>query len=166
MMAGRLPWFLFAVSLAANVFFAAGVGYTVYKERMVAESPEARVDVAAERLGLNAEQHEALSLLRERSAMRLPGLRQSDKPLRVAILKQLSQPNFDSTMITEMLEARDEERRPYFAEYAEDLHGFLITLTPEQRGIFRDMAQERGFLRGVFRGGARSSRGDGQASKE
>lgn len=166
MMAGRLPWFLFAVSLAANVFFAAGVGYTVYKERMVAESPEARVDVAAERLGLTAEQHEALSLLRERSAMRLPGLRESDKPLRAAILEQLSQPNFDSAMITKLLVARDEERRPYLAEYAEDLHGFLITLTPEQREVFRDMAQERGFLRGVFRGAARANQGKGETGKE
>ena len=30
-MSRRLPWLLFAVSLTANIFFAAGVGYTVYK---------------------------------------------------------------------------------------------------------------------------------------
>ncbi len=152
----RLPWFLFAVSLAANVFFAAGVGYTVYQDRRAAESPEARVDLVAERLGLDAIQHEALGLLRERSAMRRPGLRQADAPVRAAILKQLAQPAFDRDLIADMLVERDEERRPYFTEYAEDLHGFLVTLTPGQREIFLDLARDRGFLRRVY-GGRRKS---------
>ncbi len=149
-MKNRLAWFLFAVSLAANVFFAAGVGYTVYQDRRAAESAEARVDMVAERLGLKDAQHEALGLLRERSAMRRPGLRQADRPVRAAILKQLTQPSFDRGLIMGMLVERDEERRPYFAEYAEDLHGFLITLTPEQRDKFLGMAQEPGFLRRVY----------------
>jgi len=157
-MKNRLPWFLFAVSLAANVFFAAGVGYTVYQDRLAAESPEARVDLVAERLGLNEAQHEALGLLRERSAMRRPGLRQADAPVRVAILKQLAQPTFDRDLIVGMLVERDEERRPYFAEYAEDLHGFLVTLTAEQREIFLDLASERGFLRRVYGGKRKSSK--------
>ena len=157
-MKSRLPWLLFAVSFAANVFFAAGVGYTVYQDRMIAESPEARVDMVAERLDLSAAQHEALGLLRERSAMRLPGLRQSEAPVRAAILKQVSQPSFDRALIMRMLAERDEERRPYFAEYAEDLHGFLITLTNEQREAFLGMASEPGFLRRVYRGDKRGDR--------
>ncbi len=156
-MKNRLPWFLFAVSLTANVFFAAGVGYTVYQDRRAADSPEARVDMVAERLGLDEAQHEALSLLRERSAMRRPGLRQADAPVRAAVLKQVAQPQFDRDLVMSLLVERDEERRPYFAEYAEDLHGFLITLTPEQREKFLDMAREPGFLRRVYRGKRKAS---------
>jgi LTXXQ motif family protein len=151
-MKNRLAWFLFAVSLAANIFFAAGVGYTVYQDRRAADSPDARVDMVAERLGLDEAQHEALGLLRERSAMRRPGLRQADRPVRAAILKQLTQPEFDRDMIMGMLVERDEERRPYFAEYSEDLHGFLVTLTAEQREKFLAMAREPGFVRRVYGG--------------
>ncbi len=35
---------------------------------------------------------------------------------------------------------------------AEALHGYLATLGPEQRAGFLEMAKERGFLRGLFRG--------------
>ncbi len=156
-MKDRLAWFLFAVSLAANVFFAAGVGYTVYQDRRAADSPEARVDLVAERLGLDDAQHEALGSLRERAAMRLPGLRQADRPVRTEILKQIAQPSFDRELIMDMLVERDEERRPYFAEYAEDLHGFLVTLTPEQRETFLGLARERGFLRRVYGGKRKAS---------
>ena len=157
-MKNRLAWFLFAVSLAANVFFAAGVGYTVYQDRRAADSPQARVDLVAERLDLDEAQHESLGLLRERSAIRLPGLLQADRPVRAAILKQLTQAEFDRDLILNMLVERDEERRPYFAEYAEDLHGFLITLTSGQREKFLGMASEPSFLRRVYGGRRNSSR--------
>ena len=35
---------------------------------------------------------------------------------------------------------------------AEALHGYLATLEPEQRAGLLEMAKERGFLRGLFRG--------------
>lgn len=151
-MNSRLPWVLFAVSLAANVFFAAGAGYTIYKERQVSQSAEARIDVVAERLGLNEAQHQALSLLRERAEVRRPGMRATEAPVRAAILEQVAQPTFDRDRVMGMLEFRDVERRPYYAEYAEDLHGFLVTLTPEQRQTFLEMAREPGFLRKVYLG--------------
>ena len=152
-MSRRLPWLLFAVSLTANIFFAAGVGYTVYKGDEVSESPAARMGVVAERLGLTDAQHEALDLLRERADMRRPGMQAVDAPLRAAILKEVAQPDFDRDKVLEMIKQRDEERRPYYAEYAEDLHSFLVTLTPEQRQTFLEMANERRFLRQVYKGG-------------
>ena len=163
-MNSRLPWVLFAVSLAANVFFAAGVGYTVYKERRVSESAEARIDLVSERLGLDDAQREALGLLRERAEVRRPGMRSTEAPVRAAILEQVAEPEFDRDLVMDMLEWRDEERRPYYAEYAEDLHGFLITLTPEQRRTFLEMARNRGFLRQVYLGGrSKQPEGDGAA---
>lgn len=166
-MSSRLPWFLFAVSLAGNVFFAAGVAYTVYQERRAQNSAEARVDIVAERLDLTEAQHDALSLLRERAEVRRPGLRQADGPLRAALLEQVAQPEFDRDLVMEMLAERDEERRPYFVEYAEDLHGFLVTLTPEQRRSFLEMASEPGFLRRVYGGRSRAKQsGEDGAPKQ
>lgn len=162
-MSARLPWFLLAVSLAANLFFGAGVAYTVYQERRVAESPEARVDVVAERLGLNDQQHQALTLLRERAEVRRPGLKQAEAPVRAEILKQVAQPEFDRELVLEMLEQRDEDRRPYLTEYAEDLHGFLVTLNEAQRRQFLEMALEPGFLRHVYMGRSRKGRDGGES---
>lgn len=146
----RLPWLLFVLSLVVNLAFVAGVGYTVYEERRAAGSPEARADIVAERLGLNAAQTEALVYLRERAAVRWPGLREAGQESRDAILARAAEPQFDRDEVMALLEARDTERRAYYAEYAEDLHGFLVTLTPEQRSQFLEMAQERGFLRQVY----------------
>jgi uncharacterized membrane protein len=164
-MSARLPWFLLAVSLAANLFFGAGVAYTVYQERRVAASPEARVDVVAERLGLDDKQHQALMLLRERAEYRRPGLKQAEAPVRAEILKQVAQPEFDRELVLEMLAQRDEERRPYLTEYAEDLHGFLVTLNDDQRRQFLEMALEPGFLRHVYMGQARKGRDSDEAQE-
>jgi len=166
-MSSRMPWLLFAVSLTANLFFAAGVAYTVYQEGRASASSQARVDIVAERLGLTEAQHEALSLLRERAETRRPGLRQAEGAVRAEILKQVAKPDFDRALVMDMLAQRDEERRPYLAEYAEDLNSFLITLTPEQRDQFLGMASEPGFLRRVYRVEGRKDRSaaDGGSSQ-
>ena len=123
---------------------------------------EARVDLVAERLGLSDAQHEALMLLRERAEVRMPGLRQAEAPVRAAILQEVAKPSFDRDLVMGMLAERDEERRPYLTEYAEDLHGFLVTLTPEQRAQFLEMATDRRFLRQVYLGAGGSSGGGGR----
>lgn len=150
-MTARLPWFLFAVSLAANVFFAAGAAYTIYTERRAAESPDARVDLVAERLGLSDEQREGLRLLRERAALRREGMRETGEPIRAAILEQVAAPTFDRARVLDLLAEWGDERRLYFAEFAEDLHDYLVTLSEEQRTQFLSMAREPGFLRLVYR---------------
>jgi len=161
----RLPWLLFVLSLVVNLAFVAGVGYTVYEERRATSSPEARADIVAERLGLDAAQTEALVYLRERAAVRWPGLREAGQQSRDAILARAAEPQFDRGEIMALLETRDAERRAYYAEYAEDLHGFLITLTPEQRSQFLEMAQERGFLFQVYRDPSRSRGRDGSGDQ-
>lgn len=148
-MRARLLWVLLAVSLAANAFFAAGVAYTVYTERQVAASTQARVDLVAERLGLNEDQREGLRLLRERAEIRRSAWRERSAPMREALVEQVAEANFERERVLEQLEEWGAERRLYFAEFAEDLHGFLATLTAEQRARFLELAREPGFLREV-----------------
>jgi len=143
-------WLVLGASLAANVFFAAGVAYTVYTDRRVTESPAARVDLVAESLDLSPAQRTALEELRERAAIRHAGLREVGAPARMAILEQVAQPVFDRDRVVAAIRAWNEERTLYFATYAEDLHEYLMTLSPAQRRAFLDMAREPGFLRRVF----------------
>ena len=149
-MSRRLPWTLFAVSLAANVFFLAGAAYTIYMEHQVAESPEARSDMFADRLGLSEEQREGLRDLRERAEIRRLGMREVLGPMRQAVLKEVANQTFDREHVMHLLQDWSAERHPYFAEFAEDLHGYLNTLQPEQRDRFLEMAREPGIFRQVF----------------
>ena len=149
-MSRRLPWTLFAVSLAANVFFVAGAAYTIYTERQMAESPDARIDLFADQLGLSEGQLEGLRELRERAEIRRLGMREALGPMRRAVFEEVANETFDREHVMHMLQDWSEERHPYFAEFAEDLHGYLNTLQPEQRERFLEMAREPGIFRKVF----------------
>lgn len=151
-MSTRALGFLLAVSLAVNVFVVAGVLYTVYKEQTATASTESRVDLVADELGLNAEQREALTLLRERAAIRRSAMKETSAPAQAAVLQQVSETDFDPERVKALIADWNAERQLYHLTFAEDLHGFLMTLTPEQRQSFLAMARERGFMRQVFRG--------------
>jgi len=150
-MSGRLIWIALAASVAANVFFAAGLAYSIYTGRRVAESPAARVDLVADRLGLNEAQRAGLKLLRERAAVRRSGLHEARAPTRAAIVEEILRPAFDRARVLALIDEWGADRRLYFAEFAEDLHGYLATLSPEQRARFVEMSREPGFLRHIFR---------------
>ena len=94
-MQARLPWILFAVSLAANVFIVAGAAFTIYSKHETAEAPEAGRDLVAERLGLSEDQREALRDLRERAEMRRYGMREAVGPMRQAVLEHVASATFD-----------------------------------------------------------------------
>lgn len=156
-MSKRALGFLLAVSLAVNVFVVAGVVYTVYKEQHATASPEGRVDLVADELGLTAEQREALALLRERSAIRRSAMKETLSPAQAAVLQQVSEPSFDRDRVKALIAEWNEERQLYYLTSSEDLHEFLMTLTPEQRRSFLAMAREREFMRQVFRGAKTAS---------
>lgn len=151
-MSDRALKFLLAVSLAVNVFVVAGVAYTVYKEQYATASPEARVDLVADELGLSADQREALALLRERAAIRRSAMKESLAPAQAAVLQQVSQTDFDRERVKTLIADWNAERQLYYLTFAEDLHDFLSTLTPEQRQSFLAMAREHRFMRQIFRG--------------
>lgn len=154
-MRGKLPRIVLVASLAANVFFAAGVLYTIYLKDRLAESPERRIEYVADRLDLTAEQRAGLLALRERTRERFRAARAERGEMRAAFLEELSKPEFDRARIEALLEARAARRGPMWLATAEDMHGFLVTLAPEQRAAFLEMARERGFLRGIFGSGRR-----------
>ena len=149
-MKGKLVWILLGVSLAGNLFFAAGALYSFYGNDHGRWRAKVSVDDVAERLELSPAQRAGLQALRaEARSHPRPG-RAARSALRAAFHAELAKPEFDRAG----LQALMQERRTGFQERilgrAEALHGYLATLDPGQRAGFLEMAKKRGFLPGLF----------------
>jgi Spy/CpxP family protein refolding chaperone len=153
----RLPWVLFAVSLAVNIFFVAGVTYGVFTKERLERSPEARLDFIAERLNLDAAQRQGLVELRESLRSRWGDRREQRDDLRAAMLAELGKPTFDREAMLTLIDERHAQRRERIVESSEQVHAYLWTLDPPQREQFLALARERGFWHGLM---GRKSRRD------
>ncbi len=156
-MKGKLVWILLGVSLAANVFFAAGALYSLYGEDYRGRYAAVSVDDVAERLALSPAQRDALQALRDQARNRPRPSREEREARRAAFLAELAEPEFDRARVQALMAERRAGRQERILDRAEALHGYLATLDPEQRAGFLEMAKERGFLRGLF-GRRRGSR--------
>lgn len=146
-MRSKVLWFLLAASLALNVFFVAGV---LYPRLMGHPHPPQGGDPiarAAEEFSLDAGQTEALTALRGRMAERLAAGREGRESFQAIILEALSEPAFDRAALAQALAARRAQGDDMIVDMAEDLHGFLAGLSPEQKAAFLERARERDFLR-------------------
>ncbi len=149
-MKGKLIWILLGVSLAANLFFAAGAVYSFYGGEHRGWRAKVGIDDVSERLALSPAQRDALQALRDQGRSRPHPSREARAARRASFLANLAAPEFDRAGMQAMME----ERRAGFQERilgrAEALHGYLASLSPEQRAGFLEMAKERGFLFGLF----------------
>lgn len=154
-MGKRLPWVLFSASLLLNVVFLAGAvfGWSTLKAPFLADS--SGLAVVTEELALSPEQAAALKALRQDFVSRRKEMRQSRGARRGALLATLAEEDFDRPALEEMMNERLASRRVFFADMAEALHGYLQSLSPEQRERFLDLAAEPGFLRKVMFDGKR-----------
>ncbi|WP_299623498.1 periplasmic heavy metal sensor [Pelagibius sp.] len=145
-MGGRLPWYLLAASLAVNVFFLAGLAFPQLFGVSDTPTPDP-VAVVAEELELSAAQRADLVALRGRVAERRAAAGGNGGSFRALLIAELAKPAFDRAG----LEARMQDRRAIVGkvvlDVAEDLHGYLATLSPEQKAAFLEKAKERAFLR-------------------
>ena len=146
----RLPWILFAMSLALNLFFAAGVFYNKLEADRLSAAPERRIAELAEQLGLSEAQQAGLLALREQAMERRDAVRDLRRERRAALLAELAKPELDRARVGELLRQGMERRATGFEQMMVDLHGYLATLSDEQRAAFLEMAKERGFLRGLY----------------
>jgi uncharacterized membrane protein len=146
----RLPWILFAISLALNLFFGAGVIYSKLEAERRYMPPEARIAELAEQLKLSEAQQADLLALSERSRERRQGQRGLWKERRQNLLAELAKPELDRARLAELMRRGRDRRSSSYEELMVDLHGYLATLSDEQRAAFLEMAQDRRFLRGLF----------------
>lgn len=161
----NLPWFLLAVSLALNLGLAAGALYYEAEAERLGGSAEARLDTIAERLALTADQREGLLALRAKIQDRRDSMGSARDQRRAVLLAELAKPELDRAEMSAVMDGGRDERRAFFEALMIDLHGFLATLTPDQKADFLAMAEERYFLRGLFGFGPPSdnTQGDSQA---
>ncbi len=146
----RLPWVLFAISLALNLFFAAGVLYNKLEADRLSAEPDRRIAELAEQLGLSEAQQAGLLALREQAMERREAARDLRRERRAALMAELAKPELDRARVGELLRRGMEQRAAGFEQMVVDLHGYLATLSDEQRAAFLEKAKERGFLRGLY----------------
>ncbi len=149
-MRAKLLWILLGVSLAANLFFAAGAVYSLYGGEHRGWRAKVSVDDVAERLGLSPAQRDALQALRDQAPDTPRPSREERAERRATFLAELAEPEFDRARVQALMAERMTRRQERILGRAEALHGYLATLDPEQRAGFLEMAKERGFLRGLF----------------
>ena len=149
----KLPWVLFALSLAVNIFFVAGVGYGVFMKHRLERSPAARIDFIAEHLDLSDAQRQGLLDLRKALRTSRGDVRDERDQVRDAMLAELAKPSFDRAAMLALIDQRNAQRRERIVQSAEQVHTYLMTLDPSQRESFLDMARERGFWRGLMGSG-------------
>ncbi len=149
-MRAKLVWILLGVSLAANLFFAAGAVYSLYGGEHRGWRAKVSVDDVAERLGLSPAQRDALQALRDQAPDTARPSREERAARRATFLAELAEPEFDRARVQALMAERMTRRQERILGRAEALHGYLATLDPEQRAGFLEMAKERGFLRGLF----------------
>ncbi len=154
----KLPWILFALSLAANLFFVIGVGTTYLTERDLAESPEQRIAFLADRLDLSEQQRQDLRALRDAVRQRWTGMRGGFRDRRAELIAEVARPDFDRDRVLGLLDRDTAQRREALADMAEEVHAFLAALSPAQRETLLNMTQERGFLRTLLGWRGRGSR--------
>ena len=151
-MKGKLVWILLGVSLAGNLFFAAGALYSFYGQDHRGWRTKVSVDDVAERLELSPAQRAGLRALRGEARSRPRPDRDARSARRAAFHAELAKPEFDRAGLRALMQERMTGFQARILGRAEKLHGYLATLDPEQRAGFLEMAKERGFLRGLFRG--------------
>ncbi len=149
-MKGKLIWILLGVSLAANLFFAAGALYSFYGGDDRGRYAAVSIDEVAERLDLSPAQRDGLQALRDRAGNRPRPSREEYQQRRAAFHAELAKPEFDRARLQALMAERMAGRQERILGRAEALHGYLATLDPEQRAGFLELAKERGFLRGLF----------------
>ena len=146
-MRGKLPWVLLAVSLAVNLAFVAGAVHFHMERERLADDPGERVARLAQELRLAPDQEAALLALRQKMMAGRKEMRAAMGERRRALLEELAQPQLDRAQVEAHLRQGAELRTARFATMAEEMHGYLATLSPEQKAGFLERAREPDFFR-------------------
>lgn len=151
----RLPWVLFVASLLLNAVFLAGAvfGWTTLKSTFL--PGQSGVAQVTRELSLTPEQVAGLEAFRQDIKAKRGQAWQSRGGLRSALLAELRKDAFDRPGVEAMMAERSVQRRGFFADIAEELHGYLQSLSPTQRARFFELAAERGFMRNLLFDGER-----------
>lgn len=148
-MSPKLLASLLAVSLALNLFAVGGVAYSNFSEA-AGDDPDAGVESVSAIMSLTEAETQRLYGVRDAAWTLRSEKRPEAENLRGELISLLVQPDFDKTRAEALWVQRNALRQQRVVATMTEMHGFLATLTPEQRAQFTAMAKERGFLRKLF----------------
>ena len=151
-------WLALGASLLLNLAFLSGVvmGWSQHWSGAPGGAKGgARADIV-EQLQLTDAQQADLQTLRQGFGSVREAMRAGRKTMRQAVIAALQAPDFDRAAVMTAMAEASEERRAFFADMAEALHGYLKGLEAEQRATFFTLAEERSFLRRLFFGERRT----------
>ena len=143
-MSPKLLGSLLAVSLAFNLFAVGGVAYSNFS------GPDAGVESVSAIMSLTEAETRRLHGVRDAAWTLRSEKRPEVERLRGELISLLVQPDFDKTRAEALWVRRNALRQQRIVATMTEMHGFLATLTPEQRTQFAEMAKERGFFRKLF----------------
>lgn len=160
-MRARLPWILFFISLALNVFAVGGFIYA--KNRAESRwSERSPITSAVRDLDLTAAQKAALEKMRNDIRRSSEDIRNEMRPLRRQLLQELGKPQPDFASVDTRIDDISDMQGKRFKAMVRAVHEFQQTLTPEQQEQFRKAMAEHMARRGMRRG----RDGDNTSSQE
>lgn len=135
----RLPWILFAVSLALNLAF---VGGWAWGRMHPPPGPGGMFQHAARGLSLDDRQREEFQNFLKTQRANSELLREKNRPLLDGVRGEWAKQNPDEAAVEQLLAATDSNRRAFRQQTMRAMNDFLRTLTPEQREQFLRAMQE------------------------
>jgi Spy/CpxP family protein refolding chaperone len=140
---GRLLWWALALSLALNLCFLVAMVW-VRASTPALPTPQQRMELIAQELKLNPDQHDAFQQFHIEMRRSTRQLRDGNMPLLQRAWEELVKPQPDQALIGQIIDQTSENRRAYQKTMSVVLARFLGELTPEQRGQFVELVKRRG----------------------
>jgi uncharacterized membrane protein len=131
----HLLWLVISLSLALNLFFAAGVLWTRFHTPRPL-TREQQLEEMARALALDPQQRPAFARYAQTMRGRLQEMRRAVQPLVRAAWSEVAKPQADENKVMQLLDRAALARRGYLNDITSDTIAFLRILSPEQRAEF------------------------------
>jgi uncharacterized membrane protein len=139
----QLLWVVLALSLALNLFFAAGAVWIRLHPPAFLATPEQRLQQMATELALDPQQRAAFEQYSQTMHQRLTEMRQAARPMVRAAWSEVKQPQANEAKVMQLLDQAAETRRGFLRQMTATTLAFMKTLSPQQRGRFVELAHQR-----------------------
>jgi Spy/CpxP family protein refolding chaperone len=140
---GRLVWLALALSLTLNVFFIGGLMWSHWAAPATPATAIERFALAAKRLSLSPDQHDALDQFLNDMREQTQLMRETNHPLLQQIWDELAKADPDQAIIDQRIDEMTQNRRVFQRQMTAALTHFLAVLSPEQRAQFVELARPR-----------------------
>ena len=149
-----LPWVLFTISLALNVFFVGGhlysqsrIGAEAARQGDVAKKPATKpVRLTVEQIGLDVAQRTQFNTLRTRIIARGKEYREDSRDFVARLWAELEKAKPSARVIERNLKKLADNRFAYQRRAAAHAIAFMAGLDANQKARFLELAKSRGFL--------------------